>query len=155
MSYKRNYSATLSDDSDTESGQKREAKSSNYNNDNRSKQLRVDYDRKRESGDASSSRSSASFAEKMLVKMGYQKGKGLGKANQGIATPIDESNQIGTRGLGFKVKNFERRIESWNYENDPASANETPLWLDNHDNIDVPSLSVLKSWIKIGTVLKI
>jgi hypothetical protein len=49
--------------------------------------------------------------------MGYQDGKGIG-AKPGITKPISESDQKGTQGLGFKVKHFDKRIESWDYEID-------------------------------------
>ena len=55
--------------------------------------------------------------------MGHEKGKGLGKNKQGIVQPIDESDQKGKYGLGFKNKNqhFTQIKESWNYENDLVS----------------------------------
>lgn len=49
--------------------------------------------------------------------MGYQDGTGIG-AKPGILNPVVESEQKGTRGLGYKVEHFDKRIESWNYEND-------------------------------------
>lgn len=82
--------------------------------------------------------------------MGYQQGKGLGKEQQGIAEPIKESEHIGTRGLGFEKKHFEKRVESWDYENDPATATETPLWISNINLDEMPSLDLLRSWKKIG-----
>jgi hypothetical protein len=49
--------------------------------------------------------------------MGYQDGKGIG-VKPGITKPISESDQKGTHGLGFKVKNFDKKVESWDYEID-------------------------------------
>jgi hypothetical protein len=50
--------------------------------------------------------------------MGYQKGQGIGVKQEGIVEPIKESNQKGTHGLGYKLEHFEKRVDSWNYEND-------------------------------------
>jgi hypothetical protein len=49
--------------------------------------------------------------------MGYKDGQGIGM-KPGIAKPIEESAQKGKLGLGFKVKNFEEKAESWDFEND-------------------------------------
>jgi hypothetical protein len=49
--------------------------------------------------------------------MGYKDGQGIGM-KPGIAKPIEESAQKGKLGLGFKVKNFEEKVESWDFEND-------------------------------------
>lgn len=40
-------------------------------------------------------------AAKMMAKMGYRAGEGLGKTHQGIAAPINDSGQQSKRGLGF------------------------------------------------------
>nr|CAH8849321.1 unnamed protein product [Trichobilharzia regenti] len=42
------------------------------------------------------------FGRKMLQKMGWEPGKGLGKNNSGITAPIKASTQKGKRGLGLK-----------------------------------------------------
>ena len=49
--------------------------------------------------------------------MGYQEGQGIGM-KPGIVKPIEESAQKGKLGLGSKVKNFEGKVDSWDFEND-------------------------------------
>lgn len=39
--------------------------------------------------------------------MGYQKGKGLGRFQQGIVEPVPSSNQRGRRGFGFIIDGLE------------------------------------------------
>ena len=49
--------------------------------------------------------------------MGYEDNKGIG-LKPGIVKPISESDQKGTLGLGFKLKNFDKKVESWDYDKD-------------------------------------
>jgi hypothetical protein len=56
-----------------------------------------------------SDRSYSSFAHGMMAKMGHVQGKGLGKENQGIASPVKANGKVSTRpghavGLGFVVQ---------------------------------------------------
>ena len=52
--------------------------------------------------------------KRMLEKQGYKEGKGLGKNEQGIVKPIEESNQKGKRGIGFE-KNKVDKVEQWDF----------------------------------------
>ena len=49
--------------------------------------------------------------------MGYKDGQGIGM-KPGIVKPIEESVQKGKLGLGSKVKNFDEKVDSWDFEND-------------------------------------
>ena len=51
--------------------------------------------------------------------MGHEPGKGLGRFKQGITEPIEETDQKGKQGIGFKKSGFQKKErESWNFEND-------------------------------------
>ena len=52
------------------------------------------------SASASASATYSSFAHKMMSKMGHTAGKGLGKAAQGIASPVAAVGRPGTKGGG-------------------------------------------------------
>ena len=52
------------------------------------------------SSSASASASYSRFAHKMMSKMGHTAGKGLGKAAQGIASPLEAVGRPGTKGGG-------------------------------------------------------
>ena len=38
----------------------------------------------------------------MLAKLGWKKGKGLGKDNEGIVNPINPNVSVNRKGLGFQ-----------------------------------------------------
>lgn len=51
-------------------------------------------------GFAAFERHTTGFGSRMLVRMGYTQGKGLGAEEQGIRTPLQHSRQTGRLGLG-------------------------------------------------------
>lgn len=44
-----------------------------------------------------------SFGERVLRKMGWQQGKGLGSQGQGLARPIALETQNSTKGVSFDI----------------------------------------------------
>lgn len=53
------------------------------------------------------------IGEKMLMKMGYENGKGLGKNAQGMLKPIEFKRQIGKEGFGFVNKQAKETVISF------------------------------------------
>lgn len=92
--------------------------------------------------------STSSMGYKLMKRMGYKDGEGIG-FKPGRVNPINESNQVGKQGLGFKVKHFEQKVDNWDYEIDRVTSFEEAEWLNNVD-ADVPSLDVLLKWKLIG-----
>lgn len=62
-----------------------------------------------------------SKTQQMMNKMGWKPGVGLGKHNQGIVKPIEESDQKGRRGLGFEIQGFGSTDEDWDFSKDTVN----------------------------------
>lgn len=72
-----------------------------------------------------------SKAAKMMEKMGFRAGHGLGKDAQGRTEPIEVSKQRGRRGLGLSMKGLEPANLEWISDKEVFTVEETPEWLDN------------------------
>lgn len=83
----------------------------------------------------------SSKAQNMMMKMGFQVSKGLGKTSDGIREPIQASSQKGRRGLGYEITSvdLEHAAELWDPEKEILTIPEQVDWLDN----DEPDESLL------------
>lgn len=91
----------------------------------------------------------STFANKMMEKMGYKKGEGLGKHGQGRVEIVEASKQKGKRGLGMTVTNFEPSDVQWDAEKEEIVIEETVDWMESCSE-GVPSLEEMRSWMAGG-----
>ncbi|KAB7505155.1 Cap-specific mRNA (nucleoside-2'-O-)-methyltransferase 1 [Armadillidium nasatum] len=91
----------------------------------------------------------SSKAQKIMMNMGYEKGKGLGKFKQGIVAPILASNQRGRRGLGFIIEGLEPKNLKWDKSKEHIVVKEEVFWLPQSDDPS-PDFQTLLSWVKEG-----
>lgn len=90
------------------------------------------------------------FAEKMMAKMGYKAGTGLGKHEQGRVEIVEASMQRGRRGLGLNLQGLEPSMDvEWNEKEDQIIIDETVEWLPTCRD-PVPMIETLRQWKKVG-----
>ncbi|XP_069092416.1 cap-specific mRNA (nucleoside-2'-O-)-methyltransferase 1 isoform X1 [Pleurodeles waltl] len=88
-------------------------------------------------------------SQKLMAKMGFREGEGLGKFGQGRKDIIEASNQKGRRGLGLTLKGFDGELNiDWRDE-PPATAYEQVDWFPECTT-EIPDEDELKDWMKVG-----
>ncbi|KAK6026203.1 g-patch domain protein, partial [Ostertagia ostertagi] len=72
-----------------------------------------------------------SNAERMMAKMGYKEGKGLGKTKQGAVEPVALSTQRGRVGLGHNITKTVGRdfLETWDESKEDKTIEEHVRWM--------------------------
>ncbi|XP_072399860.1 cap-specific mRNA (nucleoside-2'-O-)-methyltransferase 1 isoform X1 [Diabrotica undecimpunctata] len=88
-------------------------------------------------------------ALRMMQKMGYKQGSGLGKSEQGITKIIDINYQHGKRGLGLKLKCIEDTLKTWDFSIEEVNVKENLIWLKNEEAADYTEEEMI-TWIKEG-----
>ena len=71
----------------------------------------------------------SSIAQKLMSKMGYKSGTGLGKKGQGIVEPVGISKQKGRRGLGLILEGLEEETVNWDGSREHVVINEEVDWM--------------------------
>ena len=95
----------------------------------------------------------SSIAERMMSKMGYKKGGGLGKNEEGVTAAIEERGNMGNLGVGFEKKGDG---SGWQL---PTTAPElgpeeldpcpVPMWMGKYDGPTIDQ-AMLDSWLVEG-----
>ena len=108
----------------------------------RAKTMKLDND--------SSNKNYSTFAQKMMSKMGYKEGTGLGKQGQGIVEPISASKQRGRRGLGLIIAGLTGNGPvPWDEDKEHIEIEENVSWIDEC-TLPCPELAELRQWTKEG-----
>uniref|UniRef100_A0A8C1AYN5 Cap-specific mRNA (nucleoside-2'-O-)-methyltransferase 1 n=2 Tax=Cyprinus carpio TaxID=7962 RepID=A0A8C1AYN5_CYPCA len=88
-------------------------------------------------------------SQKLMAKMGFREGEGLGKYGQGRKEIVEASTQRGRRGLGLTLKGFQGDLNvDWQDEPEP-SAIESVTWFPE-SSPEIPDADELKDWMAVG-----
>uniref|UniRef100_A0A3B4A205 Cap-specific mRNA (nucleoside-2'-O-)-methyltransferase 1 n=1 Tax=Periophthalmus magnuspinnatus TaxID=409849 RepID=A0A3B4A205_9GOBI len=92
-----------------------------------------------------------SFSQKLMAKMGFREGEGLGKFGQGRKEIVEASTQRGRRGLGLTLQGFQGELNiDWRDEPEP-SANEKVEWFPECTT-EMPDSHELLDWMLTGPI---
>ncbi|KAM4633422.1 cap-specific mRNA (nucleoside-2'-O-)-methyltransferase 1 isoform 1-T3 [Polymixia lowei] len=90
-----------------------------------------------------------SVSQKLMAKMGFREGEGLGKFGQGRKEIVEASTQRGRRGLGLTLQGFQGELNiDWQDEPEP-SAVEKVDWFPECST-EIPDADELKDWMELG-----
>ncbi|ELW66103.1 Cap-specific mRNA (nucleoside-2'-O-)-methyltransferase 1 [Tupaia chinensis] len=90
-----------------------------------------------------------SVSQKLMAKMGFREGEGLGKYSQGRKDIVEASNQKGRRGLGLTLRGFDQELNvDWRDEPEP-SACEQVSWFPECTT-EIPDTQEMSDWMVVG-----
>ncbi|XP_019729268.1 cap-specific mRNA (nucleoside-2'-O-)-methyltransferase 1 isoform X1 [Hippocampus comes] len=90
-----------------------------------------------------------SVSQKLMAKMGFREGEGLGKFGQGRKEIVEASTQRGRRGLGLTLQGFQGELNvDWRDEPEP-SATEKVDWFPECTT-EIPDADELRDWMAVG-----
>uniref|UniRef100_A0A1A8NGL2 Cap-specific mRNA (nucleoside-2'-O-)-methyltransferase 1 n=1 Tax=Nothobranchius rachovii TaxID=451742 RepID=A0A1A8NGL2_9TELE len=90
-----------------------------------------------------------SVSQRLMAKMGFREGEGLGKFGQGRKEIVEASTQRGRRGLGLTLQGFQGELNvDWRDEPEP-SATEKVEWFPECTT-EIPDADELRDWMVVG-----
>nr|CAD7453500.1 unnamed protein product [Timema tahoe] len=88
-------------------------------------------------------------AQKIMERMGYKAGRGLGKHDQGRVDPVEMSKQRGRRGLGLHIPGLEAATLVWKSDLEVITHEEHVHWLEDEEHSSLAA-EQMEDWIVEG-----
>ncbi|XP_048034089.1 cap-specific mRNA (nucleoside-2'-O-)-methyltransferase 1 [Megalobrama amblycephala] len=88
-------------------------------------------------------------SQKLMAKMGFREGEGLGKYGQGRKEIVEASTQRGRRGLGLTLKGFQGDLNvDWQDEPEPTAIEQVSWFPEGSP--EIPDSDELRDWMAVG-----